>query len=98
MYLHIGGDVVISLEGLIGIFDTRIGDSASNDTFFQRALASDSAHVIDPSDIKSVVLTQESIYFSPVSSWTLKKRAFAFADSESFELHLEATHDSTENH
>ncbi|MDP9727910.1 extracellular matrix regulator RemB [Alicyclobacillus tolerans] len=80
MYLHIGGDVAIHVDQLVGIFDWRIGESANTESFFKNAYADYSLEMIDAEDIKSVVVTFQKIYLSPVSVMTLKKRMFILED------------------
>lgn len=80
MFLHLGGDVVVSVDALIGIFDLRTAGhaAATRDMLAGRKTRS---RVIDiaQGEPKSVILTDDSTYLSPISSLTLQKRAHALA-------------------
>lgn len=69
MYLHIGNDQMVSLEDVIMILDyQKINDSAegkSSRVFWQTG----------KKDCKSIVVTENKIFYSPISSATLVKRS-----------------------
>ncbi|WP_096156156.1 MULTISPECIES: extracellular matrix regulator RemB [Bacillus] len=72
MYLHIGEEVMIRASKIIAILDKRLLQSN-----WQEMLPihmSKKIKNISKQDIKSVVITDESIYLSPLASTTLKKR------------------------
>ncbi|SDK23257.1 extracellular matrix regulator RemB [Sediminibacillus albus] len=93
MFIHIGDDNVIRSEEVIAIIDHQlISSSTINEQmlFNQRK----NKKVLDPSDegTKSIVITRDYIYYSPLSVLTLKKRASMISTiskledySESFE-------------
>jgi extracellular matrix regulatory protein B len=87
VYLHLGGDVVIPLMDIVGIFDidstttagiTRGFLSSAQDSGFVKTVSYDLP--------KSFVLIQSkkdtSVYLSPISSVTLLKRAGFLKDFE----------------
>lgn len=74
MFLHIGGDMVIPVKDIIGIFDLSFGtDSATNDFL---KVAREEGFIVDQIDgeKKSFILVNERIYLSPIASGTLRKR------------------------
>jgi hypothetical protein len=79
MYIHLGGDKVIRSRELIAIFDI------SNDKPSQlprMLLTHDNQEKkverIGEEDAKSLVVTESRLYYSPISSATLKKRSKIF--------------------
>ncbi|WP_053217710.1 extracellular matrix regulator RemB [Virgibacillus senegalensis] len=93
MFIHIGDDNVIRSEEVVAIIDHQIvASSTINEQmlFNQRK----NKKVLDPSEegTKSIVITKDYIYYSPLSVLTLKKRASMISTiskledySESFE-------------
>ncbi|QTN01203.1 MULTISPECIES: extracellular matrix regulator RemB [Sediminibacillus] len=93
MFIHIGDDNVIRSEEVVAIIDHQIvASSTINEQmlFNQRK----NKNVLDPSEegTKSIVITTNHIYYSPLSVLTLKKRASMISTiskledySESFE-------------
>lgn len=77
MYLHIGGDVAVSLNEVIAIIDLEIGRKKEATREFLSLAAEDQAvvHIGKGEREKSVVITKRSIYYSPISTATLLKRA-----------------------
>jgi len=74
MFLHLGGNIAILNQEVVAIlnYKTFKKNSASQTAFG----SAKKTRTINPDkEIKSVILTQEEIYFSPISSWTLLKRA-----------------------
>jgi hypothetical protein len=79
MFIHIGGDTVVSTKEVISILDHQtVKSSKINKKFLEEKLK----RVVDNSaeETKSYVITTEAIYCSPISSLTLKRRA-QFVDS-----------------
>lgn len=72
MYLHIGEEVMVRASNIIAILDRRLLK-----TDWQSSLpkgAAQSIRNISKHDVKSVVITEEIIFLSPLASTTLKKR------------------------
>ncbi|QFT87077.1 hypothetical protein FIU87_00025 [Bacillus sp. THAF10] len=72
MYLHIGEEVMVRASKVIAIFDRRLLQSdwrANLPEAAQKSIKNISKH-----DVKSVVITEQTIYLSPLASTTLKKR------------------------
>jgi Domain of unknown function (DUF370) len=76
MYVHIGGEVVLLIPDIIGIFDARlIAASPDNARFIERARAQGRMRVeVPPQDRKAVVVTAAGVYESPISPVTLVRR------------------------
>ncbi|WP_077623782.1 extracellular matrix regulator RemB [Sediminibacillus massiliensis] len=76
MFIHIGADNVIRSEDVVAIIDHQL---VSSSTINEQMLFNQRKNkkVLDPSDeaVKSLVITKEYIYYSPLSVLTLKKRA-----------------------
>ena len=77
MYIHIGGDTMVRLREIIGIFDVRVQESLDWPAFYTHRGTRDSVVVVQPAegDVKSLVLTDTHLYLTPISSLTLKRRA-----------------------
>ncbi|WP_223702796.1 extracellular matrix regulator RemB [Sutcliffiella deserti] len=72
MYLHIGEEIMVRAANIIAILDRRLlkSDWQSN----LPPSAANSIKNISKHDVKSIVITDEIIYLSPLASTTLKKR------------------------
>ena len=76
MYVHLGGEIVVPIQDIIGIFDTRIvADNDDNQRFLSNALANRRMMTEIPDrDRKSMVVTTHGVYWSAISSLTLVRR------------------------
>lgn len=80
MFIHLGGDIVISLKDVISIMDIE-SSNLSNTTKEFLSIAEDEGLIqkISEDEPKSFILTEKNkrtiIYLSPISSVTLYKRA-----------------------
>ena len=80
MFIHLGGDTVISLKDVISIMDVE-SSNLSNTTKEFLSIAEDEGFIqkISEDEPKSFILTEKNnktiIYLSPISSVTLYKRA-----------------------
>jgi hypothetical protein len=81
MYIHLGGDKVIRSRELIAIFDIS-NDKPSKlpKTFLTHANQEKKVEKIGEEDPKSMVVTEAKLYYSPISSSTLKKRSTHFSN------------------
>lgn len=76
MYIHIGGEKIIRTRELIAIYDLSIEKSSKiSQQFVQDAIRNQRMEKIGDEDPKSLVVTEDKLYYSPISSNTLKKRA-----------------------
>lgn len=74
MFLHIGGDIIIPVKDIIGIFDLSFGAESATKDFLR--VAKEEGFIVDQidGDKKSFILVNERIYLSPIASSTLRKR------------------------
>ncbi|CAM3631755.1 extracellular matrix regulator RemB [Marinicrinis lubricantis] len=76
MFIHLGGEKVIRATELIGIFDVSIEEiSKISKQFVEYAHANQFVETIGEEEPKSLVVALDKVYYSPISSTTLKKRA-----------------------
>jgi hypothetical protein len=75
MFLHLGADTVIPLRNVIAILDMKITNSAITSQYINNIKAGKKIIDISENSAKSFIITDENIYFSAISSQTLKKRA-----------------------
>lgn len=83
MFVHLGGEKVIRAVELIAIFDVTIENSSKiSKQFIENAEKTNKIEVIGEEEPKSLVVTQEKVYYSPISSATLKKRSTSFISND----------------
>ncbi|NPC94897.1 DUF370 domain-containing protein [Bacillus sp. WMMC1349] len=71
MYIHLGDDFVVSTHEIVAIFDYKTKASPIVEEF----LTKQKGLILSTNNTpKSIVVTVQSIYFSPLASGTLKKR------------------------
>ena len=76
MYIHLGGEKIIRTDELVAIFDVSIEkNSKLTRQFIDHAAKEKQVQVIGEEESKSLIVTVDKIYFSPISSTTLKRRA-----------------------
>jgi len=75
MFLHLGADTVIPLRSVIAILDLKITNSAITNQYINNIKTKKNFIDISENSAKSFIITDENIYFSAISSHTLKKRA-----------------------
>ncbi|QGU00605.1 OrfX [Candidatus Syntrophocurvum alkaliphilum] len=79
MYIHLGNDYVISAKGIIAILN--IEPPVSEDVLDIIEIARDKKNIINISSNnkeKALVICDDKIYMSPISSFTLCKRVFKY--------------------
>lgn len=76
MYVHLGGDVVVPIQEIVGIFDSRLlQDNEDNRRFMEAARRQGRIRAeVSQDDCKAVVVTATGVYTSAISSLTLQKR------------------------
>ncbi len=72
MFLHIGGSRIVFYKELIGIFNMNLIESPINREFLESCATE--GFVDFKKRKKSFIVTENKIYFSPISSVTLEKR------------------------
>ncbi|MFC4558492.1 extracellular matrix regulator RemB [Virgibacillus kekensis] len=75
MFIHIGNDNVIRSEDVISIIDRNVITSSSIMEEMMENAAKQKIVVSPVDEAKSVVITNQKIYYSSLSVSTLKKRA-----------------------
>ncbi|KAB8136270.1 DUF370 domain-containing protein [Gracilibacillus oryzae] len=76
MFIHIGDDHVIQSENVVAIIDySLVNSSTINDEMLQELNNKNMVVTADDSVTKSIVVTPDKVYYSPLSVLTLKKRA-----------------------
>ena len=76
MFIHLGGEKIIRASELVAIFDVSVQSfSKTTKAFVSHATKEKKAEMIAGEEPKSLVVTVDKVYYSPVSSTTLKKRA-----------------------
>ncbi|MFD3258936.1 extracellular matrix regulator RemB [Paenibacillus lentus] len=76
MYIHLGGEKVIFSSELVAIFDISIEKSSKiSKQFVSHAIKEKNVQRIGEEEAKSIVVTKTKVYYSPISSATLKKKA-----------------------
>ncbi|MBP1994592.1 extracellular matrix regulator RemB [Paenibacillus eucommiae] len=76
MFIHLGSDKIIRTSELIAIFDMSIEKSSKiSKQFIEQASKDKKTEIIGEEECKSLVVTCNKVYYSPISSTTLKKRA-----------------------
>lgn len=79
MYIHLGGEKIVRATELVAIFDVSIEQSSKlSKQFVAGARKRKDVETIGEEEPKSIVITEKKIYYSPISSSTLKKRAHQF--------------------
>lgn len=76
MFIHIGGDIFIKIKDVIAILDmNHLGHNINKEEYFQTLEKSHQVVKITMENIKSIIFTTDILYYSPISSLTLKRRA-----------------------
>ncbi|GAK41450.1 DUF370 domain-containing protein [Paenibacillus urinalis] len=81
MYIHLGGDKIIRSSELVAIFDISIEKSSKiSKQYITYSKQEKNLEIIGEEEAKSIVVTKSTVYYSPISSTTLKKRANVLSD------------------
>lgn len=76
MFIHIGGDTVVSTKEVIAILDHQtVKTSPATRKFIEDERKPKRLIAHNGEEVKSFVITTDVIYCSPISSVTLKRRA-----------------------
>ncbi|MBU8905753.1 extracellular matrix regulator RemB [Desertibacillus haloalkaliphilus] len=85
MFIHLGGDTVIRSKDVVAILDSEMENTSSDTTDFLDAFRKSNQIIEISEDLtKSIVVTEEHVYFSPISSVTLKRRAQVISEFDSY--------------
>ena len=76
MYLHIGGEYTLPCRFIIGIFNLELVTATQKNIlhFLSTMEKENRAEYISEEIPRSVVVTSDKVYFTPISSLTLSKR------------------------
>ncbi|GAA0398672.1 extracellular matrix regulator RemB [Paenibacillus motobuensis] len=75
MYIHLGGEKIILSSELVAIFDISIEKSSKiSKQFVSNAIQEKNVVRIGEEEAKSIVVAKNTVYYSPISSSTLKKK------------------------
>ncbi|TLS35123.1 extracellular matrix regulator RemB [Pseudalkalibacillus caeni] len=81
MFIHLGEDVVVRSRDVVAIIDRQILETSEITNEFLARHQKDGLVVDIGKDLtKSIVVTTDTIYLSPLSSVTLKRRARMVSD------------------
>ncbi|MFB5663527.1 extracellular matrix regulator RemB [Alteribacillus sp. HJP-4] len=94
MFIHLGGDTVIRSKDVITIVDSDSHDSSSITRQFLSAQQKENIMEISADLTKSVVVTSDRVYLSPISSLTLKRRSQVVSEFEDFSEEVGANNES----
>jgi extracellular matrix regulatory protein B len=76
MYIHIGNEKIIRGDELIAIVDVPAeGHRETTQEFIDQEQKQKQIEKIGEEETKSLVITDSKLYYSPISSATLRKRA-----------------------
>lgn len=81
MFIHLGENVIVRSTDVITILDQRLLKSSSIVNEFMDYHKSKIVEIAS-GKIKSIVVTVDKVYFSPLSSGTLKRRALHVSEIE----------------
>jgi extracellular matrix regulatory protein B len=82
MYLHLGGDVLIKKDSVVAIIDLEIAAEGKNNNNFLNNIKDNNKlmYITEHGKEKSLIITNDNYYLSPISSTTLYKRSFFTVD------------------
>ncbi|RXJ02851.1 DUF370 domain-containing protein [Anaerobacillus alkaliphilus] len=80
MFIHLGGDTVIRSKDVIAILDRQVETSETTGEFLDYNGQQNKVEEIAKDMTKSIVITTDKVYLSPISSSTLKRRALFVSD------------------
>lgn len=77
MFIHLGGDVVVSKDEVIAIVNSQLMKKTEVNREFMELAENDGfiTPITERSNVNSIIITNKKIYLSPISAVTLKKRS-----------------------
>ncbi|NGP45192.1 DUF370 domain-containing protein [Bacillaceae bacterium SIJ1] len=76
MFIHLGEDTVVRTQDVIAILDNSLLESSEmTQEFIAENQKCGLVHEISEGSPKSIVVTKDAVFYSPLSSATLKKRS-----------------------
>lgn len=84
MFIHLGKDTVVLSDEVIAIIDFNMYEASKiNQNFIKQYEENDGLVKLGEEKTKSFVVTKNKIFCSPISSYTIKKRANFMIGKES---------------
>ena len=81
MFIHLGGETLVSTKNIIIILNHENNTKENTTSEFLKKIQGKAKIVkLEGDSYKAVVITDNTVYLSPISSMTLKKRS-EFVDS-----------------
>ncbi len=74
MFLHVGGSRIVFLNDLIGIFKIDLNESQDNKNYLSTNQSAVTKISSNKERSKSFIVSDNSIYLSPISPLTLSRR------------------------
>lgn len=74
MYIYIGGDKVLRVKDIISIIDANDINIKKNSSYLRNLEMTFQIDRIN-NEFKSIILTKDKVYYSPISVGTLNKRS-----------------------
>jgi hypothetical protein len=75
MFVHLGGDTLVSTKKIVVILNYEDNGKVNIHEFIKKIQGKRNIKKLEGDNHKSIVVTDDTIYLSPISSMTLKKRA-----------------------
>ncbi|MFA5881950.1 MAG: DUF370 domain-containing protein [Eubacteriales bacterium] len=77
MFIHLGGDVVVSKDEVITILNNQLLKKNEINKEFMELAEEDGflSLITEKANAKALIITSKRVYMSPISSMTLKKRS-----------------------
>lgn len=85
MFIFIGNDQVIESKRIITILDYQLLKSTSKLKNIIKSKRQEKKVLGDNTDAKSIIITDDYLYYSPYSTITLKKREVFFSQIDQLE-------------
>ncbi|WP_246944328.1 extracellular matrix regulator RemB [Bacillus pinisoli] len=82
MFIHLGENVVVPVSEIIAILDGQLYFSSNIVQEFIEAQKQTKEIIEISTTMKTIIVTMNQIYFSPLASVTLKRRATQIFESE----------------
>ncbi|OEH91993.1 extracellular matrix regulator RemB [Bacillus solimangrovi] len=85
MFIHLGEEIVIRSKDVVAIIDGQLLESSSiMAEFIQGQEQVGRIKQVSTNNIKSIIVTKKQVYFSPLSSVTLKRRSQMITELDLF--------------
>ncbi|MDP4125558.1 MAG: DUF370 domain-containing protein [Bacillota bacterium] len=84
MYLHLGGDILVNQDRVVAIIDLETVKKGQINEKFLRKIKNDKTanYISEEGKEKTLIITTEGYYLSPISSTTLYKRSISNTGEE----------------